>query len=53
MKERSGRMPTRRKRKLQKNERNKLNRATDKTNREYLEKVCDEIMEFKKQDVMI
>ena len=43
----------RRKGKLQKNERNKLKRATDKTNRKYLEKVQDEIMEFKEQDVMI
>ena len=28
-------------------------RTTDKKNKEYLEKVCDEIMVFKKEDVMI
>jgi len=33
--------------------RNQLKRATDKTNKEYLEKVCDEIMEFEEQDVMV
>jgi hypothetical protein len=33
--------------------RNQMKRATDKTNKEYLEKVCDEIIEFKEQDVMI
>lgn len=33
--------------------RNQLKRAKDKTNKEYLEKICDEIMKFKEQDVMI
>jgi len=42
----------RRKGKLQKNEK-PTERATDKNNKEYLEEVCDEIMEFKEQDVTI
>jgi hypothetical protein len=33
--------------------RNQMKSATDKTNKEYIEKVYDEIMELEEQDVMI
>ena len=33
--------------------RNKLKRATDNAKKEYLENICNKIMNFKEQDVMI